>query len=196
MTPRHAPAPTFPANCAVRLAILLLLAVCGGCLPWRGKPTEPVRIESEESPTARLYQYRTYRWVWEPTPEPSAQRTQADLRDWRVRTAVEAQLAERGYEKATGPRADFLIDYHTEYRPRTVSTFSEYLKYRDYGGTMDISEVYVVGYEEAVLIVEIFDAKSRQLAWRASATTVVNPKDQQDRMAEAVRQIFLRFPTR
>ena len=194
-TPHRASTPASPAASAARLAALLVLVFSAGC--WRNaKPIDPIRVEAEASPTASLSQYTTYRWVWEPAPDPSTQRTQADLRDWRVRSAVEAQLADRGYAKVPGQKADCLVDYHTERKPRTVSTFSEYLKYRDYGGTMDISEVYVVGYEEAVLIVEIFDGESRQLAWRGSAARVLNPKDQQERVAEAVRKIFLRFPVR
>jgi len=178
------------------LAVLLVLVVSLGCAGKSANPSDLIRVQSEQSPTASFYGAKTYGWVWEPTPDPGRQRTQEDIRDWRIRNAVEAQLADRGYVKVPKKKADFLVDYHTDRKQRTISTFSDYLKYRDYGGTGQISEVYVVGYEEAVLIVEIFDGRSRQLAWRASGTTVVNPGDQPDRTTAAVRRMFARFPAR
>jgi hypothetical protein len=180
---------------AARRAVLLFVVVFLGCATRTSTPSDMLRVESEQSPTASFSRYTTYGWVWQPTPDPATQRSREDIRDWRVRNAVEAQLADRGYAKRPAQKADFLVDYHTERKPRTISTFGDYLKYRDLGGRLEISEAYVIGYEEAVLILEIFDVQSRQLAWRASATTVANPGDEQDRMAEAVRRMFTRFPS-
>jgi hypothetical protein len=191
---RLPPAALLQTARAARLAVLLILVVSLGCAGKSANPADLIRVQSEQSPTASFYRYKTYCWVWEPTPDPGTRRTQEDLRDWRVRNAIDAQLADRGYAKVPQRKADFLVDYHTERKQRTISTFSDYLKYRDYGGTGEISEIYVVGYEEAVLIVELFDGQSKQLAWRASATSVVNPGDQQDHLTSAVRRMFARFP--
>ena len=174
-------------SAAVPLLALATLAACASEIP--------LRIEAERSPTADFYTYRTYAWMFPPLQE-TAQRPRGGraLLDWRIRSAVDRQLSARGFEKASSGRPDLLIDYHIELREKNTETFSDYLAYRKSGGQEWLTEAYVFGYQEGTLTIEIDDAATRHLLWRASATGLVEPERQEERVNAAVQRMFERFP--
>jgi hypothetical protein len=171
-------------------ALLALIAVTSiAC----GTPPA-VRITSEANPTARFSTYRTYNWAT-PPPERPGPSNKREILEWRIGNAVEAQLAAKGFVKALSGRPDFLIDYHIERRQKNTETIGDYIRYRQSGGDADVAEAYVFGYEEGSLVLDVFDGQTRDLVWRASATGVINPDQQQARVTEAVRQMLQRFPS-
>src|SRR5262249_31705173 len=106
------------------------------------------------------------------------------------------QLAAKGYDKGPSGQADFLIDYHLERATRTTDSIGDYIRYRNSGGEMGPDQSFVFGYEEGTLIVEVFDAQTRELAWRASASAFVHPDQQSEKLTNAVRKMMQRFPQR
>jgi uncharacterized protein DUF4136 len=176
-------------------ALLVLLA--SGCAP-KSPPAMPV--EAESSPLLSASTYRTFDWLTEPLGDPiGGVPSEATLFDWRVRNAVDAQLGAKGYTRRTSEKADFLITYHTAAQTRTTDSVRDYMDYRERGGTEDPQETYAFGYTESTLILEVYDAQTRQLMWRAAAKAVVNdPRDERSeaRTTEAVRRMLQRFPSR
>ena len=113
--------------------------------------------------------------------------------------AVEAdhdrQMAARGYQLVGNDGADLLVAYRVDTREREMEdSFSDYAQYRRAGGTEDPGTAWVQGYEEGTLVIEVSDARARELVWFGSATAVVNPKLREKRMPIAVERIFERFP--
>src|SRR5262249_56506770 len=86
----------------------------------------------------------------------------------------ETKLGEKGYTRSTSGKPDFLIGYHTIDHNRIIDSVHDYMDYRDRGGTDDPQDAYAFGYIERTLMLEVYDAPSQQLLWRASASAVVN----------------------
>lgn len=168
---------------------LLLLTVLSAC-PNRVRP-----LPAEYDPAVHFGAYRTYAWTgdgWRPGA------ADVEVLDMRVRRTVDVQLAEKGYGRQSGTaRADFLVRYRLKLEEKTVDTFRDFLAYRDAGGTDSPQGAFTAGFEEATLILEIFDGRTRQLAWRASAEAVVQPREnkkQTERINNAITQMLMSFP--
>ena len=133
---------------------------------------------------------KTYRWADIPS--------QADANPLvvqRVGAAVEAQLKAKGCAQADGA-PDFLVATYVGRRTRIQVTDWGYgygPHARWYGGGLDVYE-----YEEGTLIVDIVDARSKQLVWRGTATRIIDPEitpeERTERINEAVAKVFEDFP--
>jgi hypothetical protein len=174
----------------VQLGCAVLVLAVGGCA---SKPT--LRISAERSAAVDFSGYHTYRWA-RPLPEVSMEhpRSGRDLLDWRIRTAIEKQLAIKGYVEATSAKADLLVVYHLEIREKNTDSVADFLDYRQGGGDADMQEAFVFGYQEGTLVIEVLDAASRRLVWRGVAGPLISPDSQQERVRSAVDQVMARFP--
>jgi hypothetical protein len=172
-------------------AALFVLTALMGCAT---KPA--MRISSDHSPTANWSAYHTYAWRTVSAVPGRAPRGQADLLDWRIRNDVDGQLAVKGYTQIRSGRPDFWIDYHLDQKEKTTDTIGDYVRYRQGGGKEGPSEAYVFGYQEASLILEIVDARTQLLVWRASASAVASSDRSGDKVKEAVDAMLQRFPPR
>lgn len=167
----------------------LALAACG--LAPAG-PTK-IRVDAEALPWASMSGYRTYRW-WQPPVEPGRGYSEREaLLDWRVREAVDRELAARGYRQDTVGKPEFVVRYNVRLSEQSTSSFSDYLAYRAEGGSKDMGEAFM-GYEQGTLTIEIVDVASRRVAWRAKATAVIEKNPNGALIAPAVAQMFARFP--
>ena len=177
-----------------RLAAVVCLAIFAGCA---SKKVDPIRVSYESSPALDVAVYRTYAWRSAALERGSEEaRDSALLSDWRVRNAVDRQLAAKGYEKRPSGGVDFLVDYSIAVTDKNTQTISDYMNYRDRGGALGPQEAYVFGYQEGSLIIEIVDVKTRELVWRASGTAVANLRDNTALMERAVGRMLQRFPSR
>jgi hypothetical protein len=167
--------------------VAVLQLVAAGCSTTTARPAEFDR-------TANFNRY----WVYEWTSRPREGSSDLDLIDWRIRTAVDGQLALKGRRKrVAGENADFLVGYRLMVEEATIDTFGEYFEYRRAGGSGSPQEAYVEGYEEAKLVLEMFDASERRLLWRASAKAVVDAvraRKQNERIDTVVREMLAGFP--
>jgi hypothetical protein len=128
-----------------------------------------------------------------------AKRTGADegnpLIVQRVRAAVDAQLAAKGYARADSG-ADFLVAAYTGRQSRIQVTdwgygYGPYGRW--YGGPVDVYE-----YEEGSLILDVVDAPSKKLVWRGAATAIIDPdatpEERTKRINEAIAKVLAKFP--
>ena len=176
-----------------RLRIVLGLLWAVGCASAAG-----VSIHSDRNPAADFGRYTRY--VWASAPLGGGEwpaRNDRTAFDWRVRQLVDEQLAGRGYAQAAPGEADFAVGYRVSTQEKELTdTFGEYAQYRAAGGTQGLGDTWVQGYREGTLVVEVSDARTRQLVWYGSATAVVNPALREQRLPDAIRRIFDRFPAR
>jgi hypothetical protein len=162
---------------------------CG--LAPAGSPS--IRVNTETLPWTDMSGYRTYRWWKLPLNEKPGHSEREGLLDWRVRNAVERELAARGYAQDTAGTPDFVVRYDVRLHEESTSSFREYLAYRADGGGKDMGDA-LMGYEEGTLTLDVVDVATRRLAWRSAATAVIEQNPNGKLIDPAVTQMLARFP--
>jgi hypothetical protein len=163
------------------LAVCLLTAACG----------PRVAIYAERSRIATFGRYGTYAWATPATPARSTAETEASLLDWRIRSAVDRSLAAKGYIRSEGS-ASLLADYDVVTRAKDGASFREYFRQRRPGGEM--GEFSADGYPEGSLALHIVDARTRELAYRCSATSVIVEDVDRRRLEDAIERMLADLP--
>ena len=150
---------------------------------------------------ADFAQYRT--WAWGPAdvlPTGDARLDNNDFfRDY-IQGAIEKELAVR-HLTLTSSDPDLLIHWHTNVaRQRDIDTVTR--EYEPYGGCKG-SGCYptITEYEMDTLMIDVIDARSQKLLWRAWArdnlSGVIDDQQRMRRMVvDAVAEMMKRFPMR
>ena len=170
-------------------AFALLLAACSS-----------VHVTTDFDPGADFAALETWAWLARKAQATGDPHMDSTLLHERIRGAVEAQLAERGYGKTASGRADFLVAYHTAVeRKMDVDTV-----YRGYGYGPSVygwgpgHETVVYEYDQGTLLLDFLDPKTKRLLWRGSASAVVSesstPEQRTRRINEAVSKLLDHFP--
>jgi hypothetical protein len=179
---------------AVLLAAGTAFAVAGGC--------SNMQISSDYDPGVDFSRLGSYGWLPDPRPPTGDPRLDSSLLDGRIRSAVKAQLAARGYREVSPDQADFLVTYHVALESKLdVDTM-----YRSYGygwgrgyGPVELDTV-VREYEQGTLLLDFVDPETRNLIWRGSASAEITPDStperRQERVNRAVAGMLERFPPR
>lgn len=142
--------------------------------------------------------YRTFAWRTEPA-------TQSPLVRQRIVSAVDSALLSRGWREASAWEADLLIVAHvTSRREETLETIYESPNWQGWRW----SDVHHVGdarslqridyYTIGTLIIDLFDARTRQVVWRASAEGMVpdSPDKINATIDATVPRMFAKLPPR
>jgi hypothetical protein len=164
----------------VFLLSLVLLAACGAKLP---------PATSERDPFINFAPYRTYAWL------PPGREPDADLFGARAHEAIGAQLRNKGYARADGVPPDLLVGTVVTVEEKFADSLPRYIHYTDAGGEKSLSEAFSLGYEEATLHVEVFDAGTQQRVWHGGTQVVLTAKHRADRAAAGVGEMFKTFPS-
>ena len=167
-----------------------------------------LRVETDYDTDLDFSQFRSFTWLEPPvTSEPSESPMEEfidpfeknSILDKRVRGAVERELLDRGYRRAPDGRSEFELQYHVILKDRTKirSYSSGYYGYRNYpygyGGSLGGVSSY--DYKEGTLIIDIIDARTRQLAWRGWAVGATRKGYYtEEKVGEAVKAVLDHFP--
>jgi hypothetical protein len=152
-----------------------------------------VDVHAERSRIATFARYDTYAWATAAAPARFAGESDASLLDWRVRDTVDRWLAAKGYRRTVGA-ASLRIDYDVRTRARDAHTFSDFFRYRRMGGSGDVGESYVAGYEEGTLLLQLVDARTGELAYHASATGIIGEDTDPGRLEAAIERMLADLP--
>ena len=123
----------------------------------------------------------------------------------RVQSAVNAQLAAKGYRLAGTGKAEFIVYAHAGVKK--VKTYNHNFGiglywgpsywYRPWWGPYG-GFTYVSYYDEGSLVLDVIDAETKEMVWRGIATRVVRdyrtPDDMQRDINDAVGRILEKFP--
>ncbi len=176
------------------VALTLGLGACGG-----------IQVNTDYNPEIDFTRYRTFDWAEGSGGGADARVT--ELVDQRFRRSVEAELASRGMERVTSGQPDVYIGYQVTLDDRvdyqTVNTYyGGAWGYRGvYGGaagTRTTAREYTIG----TLVIDLFDARQRELVWRGVGEAKVNqdqsrtPQESQERANQVAMQILEDFPAR
>jgi hypothetical protein len=167
---------------------LSLLALAIGC--------SPVSVKHDYDSEANFAAFKTYAWMSSPingTGSVEAALQSNSLLDKRIKQSADRHLAAKGFTTdATSP--DFLVTYHVGAQDRIDVTDWGYGHGRWFGG----DRVDVHQFKEGTLILDIIDARTKQLVWRGVAIGTLDPnasaKALNRKLDEAIVEILAKFP--
>jgi hypothetical protein len=174
------------------LMFVILAGLACGC--------SSISVATDYEPSFDFTELETFAWLPEP-PRPAGHALiDSPLFGARVREAVNAELARRGYRKAELADADFLLQYYASTKTVTkIDTVHRYHYGRRWHGT-GYTDTTVREYDRGSLVLDIVDAESRELVWRGVGEARLyenrTPEERSERMREAVESILDEFPPR
>jgi hypothetical protein len=176
------------------LILALGLALLGGCTG--------VAVRYDYDRQATFSTYKTYDWyAASPQAKGKARNVDNPLMDRRVRQAVERELGARGYQLLKSGEPDFLLTYYPVYQDRAVVTSTGLYPawgWHPMGFGMATQFREVQHFREGSIALEVLDGKSRQVVWQAvgegALSGLEDPRDADERVGNAVRQILAKFP--
>jgi Domain of unknown function (DUF4136) len=149
-------------------------------------------VKTDYNNTTDFSQYKTFRWIKEP-------QTSNPLTRQRVIDDVNAALKAKGLQLVTSD-ADLCIAAHAATKEQqTLDTFYDGFGggwgWR-WGGGFGSATTTTETYEIGTLVVDIFDARTKEAIWRgtASGTLSGNPQKNAARLNKAVEKMFKNFP--
>jgi len=149
------------------------------------------QVNTDFDHQANFSRYKTYSWQ-ELKPANS-------LWDARIKSAVDAQLAAKGWTQVDNGGDVAIVAIATTHTDRTLQTFYDGMgggwRWRGFGGMGEATttEQY---YKEGTLLVDLYDAKTRQLIWRGSAEDTLSNKAEKNEknLNKGVAKMFKKFP--
>lgn len=191
-----------------RIVVLVALVIgIGGCGSSRDKEIQrildsPVDYDSHLSAWVKMESYVT--WSWVPMPkavnvDPRASNPQ--LRG-AIESAVASQMKVRGYT-ASSDAPDLYANYHVVTQQinkqyvQQMYNGSYWPQYRmDYeGSSKDRNQ-----WEEGLLVIFLFDAKSEQMVWQGTATAEITDEAPEQKSVErldtVIKTLFTSLPGR
>ncbi len=166
------------------LGCIGILAVSTGC--------STIRVETDFDPDADFASLKTYKWI-EHTKKTDSEMMKDPLIRTHVINAVENEMDAKGYFKAVNENPDFLIAFYAGSRKKVDVTHYHYR----YGrwGRLRGRDISVRKYKEGTLIVDIIDARTKQLAWRGWAVSVLHGRENAAEDIQAsVKKMLHRYP--
>jgi len=168
---------------ALRMLFGLLALLLGACAS--------MDVQTDYDRAADFSRYTTYAWVKVP-------QTHNPLMAERIMAAVDGQLSAKGWRKVAEGQADVAIDARvTAHENERVDTYYSGGPgfYGRWGG-MGMASSTVTTYTVGTLVVDMFDAKTKQAIWRGTASDTVsdNPQKNAQLIQEGVQKMFQTFP--
>ena len=149
------------------------------------------QVKTDFDHQANFSQYKTYSWQ-EIKPANS-------LWDARIKNAVDAQLAAKGWTQLDNGGDVAIVAIKTTQTQRTLQTFYDGMgggwRWRGMGG-FGQSTTTEQDYKEGTLVVDLYDAKTKQLIWRGSAQDTLSDKatKNEKNLDKGVAKMFKAFP--
>jgi len=150
-------------------------------------------VKTDFDHRANFSEYKTYSWQ-EIKPENS-------LWDTRIKNAVDAQLAAKRWTQVDSGGDVAVVAIKTLQTQRTLQTFYDGFGggwgWRRFGGGgFGDSTTTEQDYKVGTLVVDLYDAKTKQLIWRGSAEDTLSDKaDKNEKnLNKGVAKMFKKFP--
>jgi Domain of unknown function (DUF4136) len=154
------------------------------------------QVKTDYDRSADFSQYKTYSW--------EKVQTQDQLWVGRIKDAVNAALAAKGWTQVPSGGQVAIIAMETTKNQQTLNTFYDGFGggwgWRRFGGggmggfgdATTTTENYKVG----TLVVDLFDAHSKNLIWRGSASDTLSDKSEKNikNSDKGVEKMFEHFP--
>lgn len=144
------------------------------------------KVATDSDSKAPFATYKTYAWTaGTASPNP--------LNETRIHDGVDAKMVAAGF-KLVPANPDVVVTTHAVGKEQKELVSTGYAYGPRWGGGMGTTSVntYVVG----TLVVDMYDAKTKQLVWRGSATDTMSDKPEKnaDKVKKALDKMFKEYP--
>lgn len=173
------------------MSLTRTVAVCVAIWLVTLTPALAQQVETDFDHHVKFSQFKTYSWQ-EITPANS-------LWDSRIKDAVNTQLEAKGLSLTAEGGDVAIVAIKTTQTQRTLQTFYDGFgggwRWRGFGGFGEATTTEQ-DYKEGTLIIDMYDAKTKQLIWRGKAEDMLSDKpDKNDKQLEkGVEKMFKNFP--
>jgi hypothetical protein len=142
-------------------------------------------VNTDSDPAAPFSSYKTYSWT-PGTPSP------VTLTEQRIHSDVESQMAAKGFKLATDQTPDVYIATHvlTQAEPHVIASgFGPW-------GLDGLGSIDVNTLVKGTLVVDMYDADTKQMVWRgvATATESDKPSKNNAKIDKSISKMFERYP--
>jgi len=171
------------------LIVISLVVLAVGCAPT-------LKVETDFDPGANFSDYKTFNWK-EVTIPGDALADNSILKNV-VKSAIQEEMTKKGFRLQEGGGADLVVVFHGRRQySAEITNWRAYGWYNPwwgpYGGYTTVST-----YREGTLVIDIVDAKKKQLVWRGLGTKSIEgytDSEKRNRMIKnAITKIFNKFP--
>jgi len=149
------------------------------------------QVKTDYDRKANFGQYKTYSWEQVKTKDP--------LDVDRIKSAVNAALAARGWTQVNSAGDVSVVAMEMTHTQQTLNTFYDGFGggwgWRGFGGIGEATTTTET-YKEGTLVVDLFDAKTKQLVWRGSSSDTLSNNSNKNiqNMDKDVVKMFKNFP--
>lgn len=172
------------------LACLILLAAAG-CSRFE--------VNATQDPQVAFSDFASFAWMPLDVAPPFDRRLQDRSIERVVRAGIERGMAAKGYVAGADGEADLLVTYRLVSTERQVAGAPRGYAL-DGTGSWLYRGVSSQSYERGSLVVDLYDARARRLAWRGVASARLLPHKSYEyrvkRATQAVDQIMADVPAR
>jgi hypothetical protein len=154
-------------------------------------PSFAQQVKTDYDREGDFARYKTYSW--------EKVQTQDSLWVSRIRDAVNEALAAKGWTPVQSGGDVSIMAIETTQNQQTLNTFYDGFgggwRWRGFGGFGD-STTTVENYKVGTLVVDLFDAKTKKLIWRGSASDALSNKSDKNikNLDKGVQKMFDHFP--
>jgi len=156
-------------------------------------PALAQQVQTDFDHQANFAQYKTYSW--------QAIKPENSLWDSRIKSAVDSQLAAKGWSRVDTDGDVAIVAIKTTHTQRTLNTFYDGFGggwgWRGFGGGgFGESTTTEQDYKEGTLVIDLYDGKTKQLIWRGSAEDMISDKAEKNEknLDKGVAKMFKSFP--
>lgn len=163
-----------------------------------------IKVSQDYEPASDFQSMSTYRWAMLNQEKTGDPRIDNPLRDTRIRAALERILAAKGFTKAAGDTASFLVRYQEIMRRKIESDGGGTRvgfgvgSYGRRGGIAVGSGNSVREYDEVSLVIDFVAPASEALIWRGTGTQRFKAYDDPQKATmdinQLVEKILEQFP--
>jgi hypothetical protein len=149
------------------------------------------QVKTDYDRSADFGQYKTYSWEQVKTRDP--------LDTDRIKNAVNTTLAAKGWTQVNSGGDVSVVAMEMTHSQQTLNTFYDGFgggwRWRGFGGMGEATtttETYKVG----TLVVDLFDAKTKQLIWRGDSSDTLSNNSNKNiqNLDKDVDKMFKQFP--
>ena len=146
------------------------------------------QVKTDFDHNANFGQYKTYSWEKVQTKDP--------LLVGRIKSAVNASLAAKGWTQVDSGGDVSVIAMEVTHKQQTLNTFYDGFgggwRWGGFGDATTTTETYQVG----TLVVDLFDTNTKNLIWRGSASDTLsnNANKNTKNLDKGVQKMFEHFP--
>ena len=171
------------------VCLLSALLLTSGC--------HPISVKTGYDRGANFGSRRMYAWQAAAKLDTGDPRIDTQQMERAIRSAVDATLAAKGFQKTDSANPDFLVGYAADIESGT-STVTRQRTLGDTSGEWAWVGSNTVDYETGALVLEMTDPTTKRILWQAVASAVVieraTPAERQERIGKAVRKMLADFP--